>query len=61
LNPKPNFEALESGFMAGHEGFKQILRRRRWRPAEASGGSNVCEKNNLVFCLHIFFLQFFFQ
>jgi hypothetical protein len=34
------------------------LRRQHWCPTEASGGSNVCERNNLVFCSHIFFLQF---
>jgi hypothetical protein len=37
------------------------LRQRHWCLAEASGSSNVCERNNPVFCSYIFFLQFSFN
>jgi hypothetical protein len=37
------------------------LRRRCWRSMKASAGLNVCEGNYLVFCSHIFFLQFSFN
>jgi hypothetical protein len=90
-----NFEALESGFEAGHDSFRRALRRgmvkptirvageppqirlgwlappyvvdggglrwRHWRRVEASSSSNVCERNNPVFCSHIFSLAILFQ
>jgi hypothetical protein len=37
------------------------LSHQRWHPVEANGDSNVCKRNNPVFCSHIFFLQFSFN